>query len=166
SLRNNRIEIEDPSERYGFLSSKSLKPQPVPLNVQVILVGRDYLMQLLYVYDDDFKDLFKVKADFDSVMPATKSNLKDLCGYISSFCQEESLLQLDAEAIAKTLEYGHRLARDQEKISTQIEEITDLIREAHYYATEEESPHITARHIEKTIFEKEYRSNLLYEKVK
>ncbi len=166
SLRNNQIEIEDPSERYGFLSSKSLKPQPVPLNVQVILVGRDYLMQLLYVYDEDFKDLFKVKADFDSVMPATKSNLKDLCGYISSFCQEESLLQLDAEAIAKTLEYGHRLARDQEKISTQIEEITDLIREAHYYATEEESPNITARHIEKTIFEKEYRSNLLYEKVK
>ncbi|MDH3652334.1 MAG: AAA family ATPase, partial [Saprospiraceae bacterium] len=93
SLRNKRIDIEDPTERYGFISTKSLKPEAVPLDLQVILIGRNYLMQLLYMYDDDFRDLFKVKAEFDSIMPANESNVKELCGFIHAFCEEESLLQ-------------------------------------------------------------------------
>ena len=166
SLRNKRIEIEDPTERFGFISAKSLKPQPVPLDLQVILIGRNYLMQLLYRYDDDFRDLFKVKAEFDSVMPAHEKNIKELCGYVHSFCAEEGLLPASDKGLTKILEYGHRLANHQEKLSTKLEEIADIIREANYYANEDDAQQIGSDYIEKAISEKHYRSNLLQEKIR
>ena len=143
-----------------------MKPEPVPLDLQVILIGRDYLLRLLYMYDDDFRDLFKVKAEFDSVMEVSKSNIKDLCGFLTGLCQEESLLKLTAEAMAKTIEFAHRLANHQQKLSTQIEEVADVIREAHYYAQEENSTEINSKHIHKAIEEKKYRSNLIQKKIK
>ena len=165
SLRNRCIDIEDPTERYGFISAKSLKPEPVPLDVQVILIGRNYLMQLLYMYDDDFRNLFKVKAEFDSVMPALESNVKELCGFINAFCEEETLLPPSQSSLVKMVEYGHRLANHQDKISTQLEDLTDLVREANYYAVEAGEQFITEQHIQQAIQEKTYRSNLIQEKI-
>lgn len=166
ALRNNQIEIEDPTEKYGYITTKSLKPEPIPLNVQAILVGQHYLFQLLYELDDDFKTLFKVKAQFDSVMTASKQNLEEFCGYIYRIQKEEKLLPVSNEALAKLIEQGHRLADHQEKISAEMEETADLLREAHYYAREEPAAEISGEHVQKAIREKIYRANLLHEKIK
>ena len=166
ALRNNQIEIEDPTEKLGFITTKSLKPEPIPLNIQVILVGQHYLFQLLYQLDDDFKNLFKVKAHFDSLMSATKENLKEFCGYIYCVQKEENLLPVSNDALSKIIEHGHRLADHQEKISAEMEETADLLREAHYYAKENSAQEITKEHIQKAVSEKIYRTNLLHEKIK
>ncbi len=166
AIRNNQIEIEDATEKLGFITIKSLKPEPIHLDVQVVLVGQHHLFQLLYQLDDDFKNLFKVKAHFDSVMLASKKNLKEFCGYIFCVQKEENLLPVNNNALAKMIEQGHRLANHQEKISTEMEETADLLREAHYYAKEESATEILGEHIQKSIREKIYRTNLLHEKIK
>jgi lon-related putative ATP-dependent protease len=166
ALRNNQIEIEDPTERLGFITAKSLKPEAIPLHVQVVLIGQHHLFQLLYYYDTDFKNLFKVKAHFDSVMPASLKNLEEFCGYIYYVQNEESLLPVSNEALAKIIEQGHRRAEHQEKISTEMEETADLLREAHFYAKEAAATEISDEHIMQAIREKTYRNNLLQEKIK
>ena len=166
SLRNRRIEIEDPTERLGLISTKSLKPAPIPLHVQVILIGRDWILHILYNYDDDFRDLFKVKAEFDSVMPSNAGNIQELTGFIQNLCSEESLFPVSRSAMAKIVEFGHRIASHQDKITTQTEILADLVREAHFYAHEDESSQIHADHIQLAIQEKIYRSNLIEEKIR
>lgn len=166
ALRNRRIEIEDPTERMGFISAKSLKPEPIPLNLQVILIGQQRLFYLLHQFDDDFHDLFKVKAEFDVVMPASQENIADLCRFVNSLHESEKILPVDKTALVKILEHGHRLAEHQEKLSSQLDEITDTLREANYYAGKESAATITDQHINQAIREKEYRSDLIHEKIK
>jgi len=166
ALRNQRIEIEDPYEKLGLISAKSLKPEPVPLNVQVILVGNPRWFHLLYNYDEDFKKLFKVKADFDSVMEASADNVQEICSLVATICKEESLLPADDEALAKILEQSHRLADHQEKLITETDDIADLLREADYYARASGAATISAQHIFDAIREKHYRSDLIHEKIK
>lgn len=164
ALKNSQINIEDATERFGFITTKSLKPEPIPLDVQVILIGRPYYYYLLFDYDDDFTELFKVKADFDSSMLPTPENIQDFSSYVTHLCQEEKLLQVDPPGLARVLEYGHRLAESQKRISTRFGVISDLIREAHHYARDEKNGHISAKHIKRAIEEKVYRSNLYQEK--
>jgi len=165
ALSTKAIDIEEPGERLGFLTTKSLKPEPIPLNIQVILIGRPMYYYLLLHYDEDFRELFKVKADFDLSMEKNDENTLDFIRFIQHFCREEDLLPLDAAGMAKLLEHTHRLANDQEKISTRFGEITDLIREAQHYAGQEQASHIGEAHISKTIDQQLYRSGLLREKI-
>jgi predicted ATP-dependent protease len=165
ALRNNEIAIEEPGEQLGFLTTKSLKPKPIPLRVQIILLGSPLLYMLLYEYDEDFKELFKVKADFDTTMAATEETLSDFCIFMHSVCQEEQLLPLSPDGLAKLLEFSHRKAEDQAKLSIRFGEIIDLIQEASHYATEARSQHINAVHLRQAISERLYRANLLEEKI-
>jgi lon-related putative ATP-dependent protease len=165
ALKNQRIDIEDIGERLGFISTKSLKPDPIPLNVQIILIGRLRYYYLLYELDDDFRDLFKVKADFDMSMEPSQENLKDFIAFVHNLCEEKKLLPPDKTCLAATMEFAHRLAEHQRRISNRFGEISDLILEANYYALEEKNPTISARHIRRAIEERIYRSNLLQEKI-
>ncbi len=166
ALRNNQVEVEDPTEKLGFITAKSLKPEAIPLNLQVILVGQHYLFQLLYQLDDDFKSLFKVKAHFDSVMPASSQNLEDFCGYIYCVQKEEQLLPISNSALAKIIEQGHRLADHQEKITSEMEETADLLREANFYAKQTSANEISEEHIRKAVQEKIHRTSLIHDKIK
>ena len=166
ALLNQRVEIEDPTEKYGFISSKSLKTEPIPLDVQIILIGHYRLLHLLYQLDNDFKKLFKVKADFDPVMTAQEENLQEVCGLIHSICQEEKLLPVSSEAMAKILEHGHRLAAHQNKITTQMSDLADVLREAQFYAQALSEDLIEARHIQKAIRKQHHRSAMVEEKIK
>jgi lon-related putative ATP-dependent protease len=165
ALRNNRIIIEEASERLGFVSTKTLTPQPIPLNVKVILVGKPLVYQLLLAYDTDFREFFKVKADFDTTIERNKENLRRYASFVCTICEKEGLKHLEASAIAKVVEYGSRLAEDQKKLSTQFAEVADLIREANYYATQDRSKYINASHVTKALEEKVYRSNLIQQKI-
>jgi len=166
SLRNQRIEIEDPSEKLGLMTARSLKPEPISLDVQIILTGPHRLFRLLYLLDDDFKKLFKVKAEFDDVMEASDGHLQDASGYIFGLCGEERLLRPDDGALARLFEHAHRMADHQEKLTTRLDQLADLLREADYYAREKGQDGIRAADVQQAVEEKTYRSDLLYDKVK
>lgn len=166
ALRTGHIDIEEPGERLGFLTSKSLKPEPVPLQVQVILIGRPLYYYLLLEYDEDFRELFKVKADFDVEMEYNEEHVSDFVRFIQHICRQEKLLPLDAAGMAQLLEESHRLAEDQEKISTRFGEIIDTVREAHHYAKKEEAEATGATHIRQAVEQRTYRSSLYKEKIR
>ncbi len=165
ALKNGSILIEELEERYGFISTKSLKPQPIPLNVKVILIGDPYLYQQLFVLDMEFTEHFKVKAEFDTTMARTEENVQQYAAFVCTLCQKENLKHLDGSGLAKLVEHSSRLAEDQQKLSTRFAEVADIIREANFYATEEKSNLVTGDHVKKAIEEKIYRSKLIQEKI-
>jgi len=165
ALKSGQVTVEEAGERLGFITTKGLRPAPIPLNVKVILVGNPLLYHMLYQLDIDFKELFKVKADFDINMDRTEENMRKYAAFICTFCRKENLKHLDASAVAKIIEYGSRLAEDREKLSTRFADVADIIREASFYASQEKSNYITADHVRKAVEEKIYRSNLIQEKI-
>ena len=164
-LRDGNIAIEEPEERYGYLSVKTLKPQPIPLTAKVILIGDPNIYQLLFQLDNDFRELFKIKAEFDSVMDRTDDKVMQYAALICTLCEKENLKHLDGTGVAKIVEYSSRIADDQYKLSTQFSLIADIIREANYYASQENAEFINGNHVKKTIEEKVYRSKLIQEKI-
>jgi lon-related putative ATP-dependent protease len=165
ALKNEHIIIEEAEERLGFIATKSLKPEPIPLNVKVILIGDPYLYQQLYSLDMEFNQLFKVKADFDTIMDRTEENIQQYAAFVCTLCQKESLKHLDGSGLAKLIEHSSRLAEDQQKLSTRFAEVADTIREANFYAAQENSEFVTGAHVKKAIEEKVYRSKLIQEKI-
>ncbi len=165
ALRNEQISIEEVEERLGFITTKSLKPQPIPLSVKVIIIGDPYLYQQLYVLDMEFNELFKVKADFDTTMDRTEENMQQYAAFVCSLCQKENLKHLDGSGLAKLIEHSSRLAEDQQKLSTRFAEVADVVREASFYATEENSEFVTGDHVKKALEEKIYRSKLIQDKI-
>ena len=165
ALKNGEINIEDTAESAGVISARSIKPEPVKLKVKIVLVGDSEIHEMLYTKDPDFKELFKVKAHFDSTMDRDEENVNKYVAAITNVCKKENLKHLTGEAIGKLIEYSSRLAEDQLKISTKFAEIADIIREASFYADKENAKHITYSHVKKATEEKVYRSNLVQEKV-
>jgi lon-related putative ATP-dependent protease len=165
AIRNREIVIEEAGERLGFIATKSLRPEPIPLDVKVVLTGPPLFYHILYSYDEDFRELFKVKADFDTRMERTEESIKQYAAFVSTLCREENLKHVDSYALAKLVEHGSRLAEDQERLSTHFGEIADIIREANFYASQEGSKYINAHHVKKAIDEKFYRSNLIQERI-
>ncbi len=165
ALKSEMVTVEEAGERLGFITTKGLRPASIPLNIKVVLIGNPLLYLMLNMYDMDFKELFKVKADFDTTMDRTEENMQKYAAFVCTFCRKEKLKHLDASAVAKIIEYSSRLAEDQEKLSTRFAEIADIIREANFYAVQENSNYITASHVKKAIEEEIYRSNLIQEKI-
>jgi lon-related putative ATP-dependent protease len=164
ALANGMIEVEDATEKFGF-STKSLKPEPIPFDIKVILIGRPDIFQLLLSYEAHFSELFKVKAEFDTSMVRNAEHTREYAGFATMLCNVENLKHLDRTALSRLVEHGSRLAEDQEKLSTRFSEISDVIREASYYAGLDGAELITAQHIRKTIEERYYRSNLIQERL-
>ncbi|MFA5572644.1 MAG: ATP-binding protein [Candidatus Bathyarchaeia archaeon] len=164
-IRDKKMYIEEPEERYGFLSVKSLKPQPIPLSAKVILIGDPYVYQLMFSLDQDFRELFKIKAEFDISMPRNEEKISQYAAFVCGLCEKEKLKHLNGGALAKLVEYSSRIVEDQIKLSTQFSRVADVIREANYYASQDNSEFINAEHVKKSIEEKIYRSKLVQEKI-
>lgn len=164
-IRDGKMYIEEPEERYGFLSVKTLKPKPIPLSAKTILIGDPYLYQMMFSLDPDFRELFKIKAEFDTTMPRTEERMQQYASFVCGLCEKENMKHLDGGALAKLIEYSSRIIEDQYKLSTQFSLVADVIREANFYAVEDNSEFITADHVKKAIEEKVYRSKLIQEKV-
>lgn len=165
TLVADEVQIEEVSDRLGFILAKSIDPQPIPLDCKVILVGDPLVYHLLYQYDKDFHELFKIVADFDVQMGNTDLNIKNFINLIMKLCKEDNLMLLDNAGMAKVLEHAIRLAGDQEKISTKFGEISDLLKEADYHSRQNKHEKITEEDIIQTIEAKNYRSGLLKEKI-
>ena len=136
----------------------SLKPEPIPLDVKVILIGTENVYQTLLSVDEEFKKLFKIKVEFEDYAPMDNKNLNDLAGFVHGFCSEQNLPHLDKYAVARLAEYASRLADDQNKLSTQFGELSQVIVEAATWARLGKSKIITKDYIEKALAERRKRT--------
>ncbi|MCE5194303.1 MAG: AAA family ATPase [Nitrospiraceae bacterium] len=166
SIRNKEIKIDDVWEQYRLVSTTTLRPEAIPLDIKVILVGNPNLYYLLFNLDEEYRELFKVKADFDSRMERTEENMHKYASFIATKCKDEKLLPLDRAGIARVVEYGARLAEHQDKLSSRFSEVTDLIMEANYWASKSKSNVITAEFVEFAINEKIFRNNRIEERLR
>ena len=166
SLKNRSIRTEEMGTQLQVVSTVTLEPEPIPLDVKVLLIGDPLTYYLLHDYDEDFRKLFKVKADFGTEFDR---NARDLPAATPSSsppgATEEGLLPFDREAVARVVEYGSRLAEHQKKLSTRFGEIADLVREASYWARREGREQTTAADVAKAIDQKIYRSNRAEEQI-
>lgn len=157
-LKTKKICIENMNEQRG-LAFSALKPEPIPIEIKVLLVGSEHLYQLLYEYDEDFKKLFKIKVDFDAEMDRNVEDISKLAQFISSFCQREKTIHLDRTAVAKVVEFSSRLVEDQSKLSTRFNDIVEILCESCAWAEIEGASLVEAEHVKKAILEKNNRSN-------
>ncbi|MBE0634093.1 AAA family ATPase, partial [Candidatus Bathyarchaeota archaeon] len=165
TILDRQLEIEELAARLGYVSTRSLRPEPIPFTAKVVLVGESRYYYMLYQADSEFKKVFKVKAEFDSSMDRTPENVQEYAKFMCTLCNKEGLKHLDSTGIASIVEFSSRLAADQDKLSTQFTEVSDIIREANYYAQTNGSKYITHEHVSRAIDAKVYRSNLIEEKL-
>jgi lon-related putative ATP-dependent protease len=165
ALKNDEIIIEDLNEQFRLINTPTLRPAPIPLNVKVILIGHPVFYYLLYTYDEDFRKLFKVRADFSLMMNKDKKGLKSYASFISKICREENLRHFDKFAVRKIIEYGSRIVGDRDKLTTRFIDIADIVREANFWAEMDNSPIVQEKHVKKALEEKIYRSNLIEKRI-
>ena len=164
TLRNQVIEIQAYSPA-ALISGFALKPEPIKANVKVVLIGEEHIYQLLYHLDDDFKKIFKIKAEFDFEMPKKKKTIYEYSSFIKKICEDENLLPFDKTGVAALIEYGVRLAGRQNKLSTRFNIIADVIREADYGARAEKKKMVSESHVKKAIHERFERVSLIEDKI-
>jgi lon-related putative ATP-dependent protease len=166
AIRNRELKIEDVWEQYRLISTTTIKPEAIPLDVKVILVGNPYLYYLLYNLDEEYRELFKVKADFDSRMDRTDENIHKYALFVTTLCREEKLLPFDRAGVAKVVEFGSRLAEHQNKLSSKFSDISDIIREASYWASKSNSNIVSDKHVQQAIDERIFRTNRIEERLR
>lgn len=164
ALKTGNITIENIFSMAGIVSG-GIKPEPIPLDVKVILIGSSYMYQTLYTYDEDFRKLFKIKADFDIDMSSSKENCMKYASFISSHCENKGLIHFDKSAVAAVIEYSRRLAEHKDKLSTRFNDIVEILYEADAWARIEGAATASGGHVKKAIEQKIYRSNRIEEKM-
>lgn len=164
TLRNGVVDIQtfDP---FHIFSSSALKPEPITVDVKVIMIGTQWLYYLLFYRDEDFKKIFKVKADFDTVMEKNAANINEYASFIKSICHAEHLLPFTKQAVAEIIEYGVRIAGRKDKLSTRFHIVADIIREADYWAKQRKAKSINAEDIETAIQGWRRRVNMYEDKI-
>ncbi len=164
-LRDQEIRIVEMANQLGLASTATLEPEPIPVQVKVVLVGTPTLYYMLRAHDEDFTKLFKVRAEFATLMHRTPENEREYGLFVKSVVIENHLPPFDKTAVARIVEYSSRLADDQDKLSTRFGKIADLIREAAYWAGNKRRKRVTAAAVQQAIDESIYRSNLVEERI-
>jgi lon-related putative ATP-dependent protease len=166
ALRTQEIRIEDLGELYGMFSTRAIRPEPIPLDIKIVLTGDPYLFELLHIYDDRFQKLFKVKAHMDDQMDRKEEAITQIARMIGNFCSEQEIRHLDRTGVARVLEYSMERTEDQEKLTLELGDVSDLIREANYFAGLGGAEFIGKEHVEQAVEKRIYRSNLIEERIK
>lgn len=164
-IKTKEITIESLRDQLGGLTVATLKPEPIPVDVKVIIIGSSYIYDILYEYEEDFRKLFKIRADFDYEMDFTSENIRSIARYIKGFSIREKTPPFDISAISKIIEYSSRVAENQNKLTTRFNQIVEILCEAATWAKIENSDTITVDHVMKAIYEKINRSNMYEEKM-
>jgi len=154
--------VTEPLREYNTgVAVNCIKPEAIPLDIKIILVGGSFYYDILYTYDDYFEKLFKIRADFDYEMKLNDTNIAE----ISRFVEEHSPLPLDKTAIFKLIEHATRLAERQDRLSTKFSRLTEIINEAATWAKLDNAKKVKAAHVQKAILKREYRLNMYEEKL-
>lgn len=166
ALKSREVRIENIGEQLGLIPTATLRPEPIPLNVKVVIIGSTMFHHLLYVLDDDFRKLFKIKADFDVDMERSEDNLLQYARAICAICSREGLLPFHRDAVARVMEYSARLADDQEKLSARFNEVIEIIYEGSAWAQRDGASVVRGEHVQKALEEKVFRSNRVEERIR
>jgi len=166
AVRNREVKIEDVWEQYRLVTTSAMKPEAIPMDVKVILIGNPEIYYLLYNLDEEYRELFKVKADFDHRIARSEENLDSYAAFVATKTREEGLLPFDAAGVARVVEFGARLAEDQEKLSTKFSDISNLLREAHYWASRDGAGAVSKAHVEQALRAKVLRDSRIEERMR
>jgi len=165
SIRKGEVKIENMWEQYRTIPAATLRPEPIPTKVKVVLIGSPVFYHLLYSFDEDFRRLFKIKADFDTEMDLTGDHLRRYGGFVAARCAESSLPPFGKDAVGRLAEYGLRLSGHQDRLCTCFLDIADITAEAGRLAEREEAGTVTADHVRRVIEDRRRRSRMLEDKV-
>jgi len=166
AIKTKEVRIEDPLEQFGLIVFQGLRPEPMPVNVKVVLIGDSLLYQLLSIYDEDFWETFKVKADFDFQVDKNKENMMAFAAFIAGTCERDGCLHFDRTGVAKVVEYASRMVADKDKLSSRFAQIRELVQEAEYWARRDNAALVSEQHVEKAVEERLYRHNLPDERIR
>lgn len=166
ALRDGEIRIEDLGELYGMFSTRTIRPEPIPLDVKIVLTGDPYIYQLLYMHDDRFQKLFKVKAHMDNQTDRKEDSLVEYAKMMGRYIEERKLRHLDRSGVARVIEYAMEVTEDRDKLTLELGDIGDLLRESSYFAGLNGAEKIQYKHVQEAIDKRIYRSNLIEERVK
>jgi ATP-dependent Lon protease len=165
TLNHNRLEIQ-PFETFYPFATTALKPEPIEINVKVILIGDRDLYELLYEYEEDFRKIFKVRVEFDEEMRMTDSVIEEYAGRIRTLSEKENLFPFDRGAFAAILEHGVRKAGRRNKVTARFVDIADLAREAHYASVAAGENVVRAAHVRAALASKVERHNLIETRIR
>jgi lon-related putative ATP-dependent protease len=166
TIENKEVRIEDQAEQFGVVPVAGMRPSPIPVNIKVIMIGSQLMYHELYSLDEDFRKIFKVKADFDSEMARNGQAFDNYASFISSRCHEENLLHFEPSGAAQVIEYGAWLVDNQQKLSARFSDVADIVREASYWARSAGRMAVSAEHVQRAVDEKCYRSSLVEEYIR
>ena len=160
-IKNRELRIEEPAAFFGWAPPQGLRPEPIPTDTKVIIIGDPHLYRVLAAGDPDFREAFKVKADFDSQVDRSQQNIIAFACFISDYCNREGLRHFDNTGVARVIEQCSRMVENQEKLSTRFSDIVDLLIESDYWARQDKAELISAKHVEQAVVEKTFRLNLI-----
>ena len=165
SLKNRCIRTEEAGSQLQIVSTVTLEPESIPLDVKVVLIGDPMTYYLLQGYDEDFRKLFKVQADFGSDFDRTPDTCMNYAQFVAARCHQEELLPFESQAVGRVVEYGSRLAGHQKRLTTRFGEVADLVREASYWAKRQGRDRTAAADVQKALDERLYRANRSEERI-
>lgn len=165
-VRTKEVRLEDPMEQYGFLTPQTLRPEPIPLDVKLVVTGDPMSYFLLSAYDEEFWEMFKVKADFDYQIDRSPTNVLGYAGFVCACAEREGLRHFERDAVAEIVAHGSRMVDDQEKLSARLGRLRDVIVEADYWAGLEGAHRVNAAHVQKAIDERVHRLNMIEERIR
>ncbi|MDX1764389.1 MAG: ATP-binding protein [bacterium] len=165
ALENKELQVEDMGELYGLISTIGMKPEPIPVDLKVVVIGNSYIYSLLQYYDEDFLKLFKVKADFNTRTRRTEGEVVKYVQFAAKICRDEQLNHFDRDAIRELIILISRMVEHKDRLSLRFNEVANLIREAAFCSREEGAAVVTAKHVEQAWQAKIYRSNLVEEQI-
>jgi predicted ATP-dependent protease len=160
-IKNRELRIEEPGTFFGWIPPQGLRPEPIPTETKVIMIGDPFLYRTLATVDPDFRETFKVKADFDFQIDRSSEHIFAFACFISAYCRRENLRHFDSTGVARVIEHCARLVAHQNKLSTRFSDIVDLLIESDYWAEKDQVELISRKHVERAIEKKTFRLNLI-----
>lgn len=165
AIQSREVRIESVGQMLSLITTTSLEPEPIPLDIKVALFGDPELYYLLYYMDPDFPELFKVSADFASQLDRNQENQELYARMIASIARRENLKPFARSGVARVIEQSARMLGDSDKLSVQMRDIADLLRESNYWASQNSHEAVTANDVERAIEARIYRSDRMRERV-
>src|SRR3989441_802257 len=166
ALKSGEARIENIGEQLGLMPTATLRPEPIPLDVKVLLIGTPQIFQLLYVLDEDFRKLFKIKAEFDVEVERTQEATRAYVEAVGAICNRRGLRPFDRSAVARVLEHSARLAEHQQRLSTRFNDMVEIIFEASAWAQQAGHDVVAGADVDRAVDEKVYRSNRIEERLR
>src|SRR2546429_9796706 len=166
ALKSGKARIENTGEQLGLMPTATLRPEPIPLDVKVLLIGTAQIFQLLYVLDEDFRKLFKIKAEFDVEVERTEEATRAYAQAVGAICSRQGLRPFDRSAVARVLEQSARMAEHQQRLSTRFNEMVEIVYEASAWAQQAGHDVVAVVDVDRAVDEKVYRSNRIEERLR